>query len=275
MARAKAWCFTVNNYTDEDLTALESIDCRYLVYGKEVGESGTPHLQGYIVYENSVRLAQVSKAIPRAHIEKAKGNPQQASEYCMKDGDYVERGDRPMTQKEKGKVSQELYREMLDLAEQGKWQEMKEMNPGMLSRHLPTYQRWNRLVREEAQMDSMETLDFHWFVGPTGSGKSRTAREENPGAYLKACNKWWCGYKGQDVVIIDEWQPEHECLAHHLKRWCDHHPFSAEMKGGTMVIRPKKIIVTSNYELDECFTRVGDLDPLKRRFFVRRFNFDD
>ena len=51
--RASRWCFTLNNYTADEVEAIErkSSDrelCTYIVYGKEVGESNTPHLQGYL-----------------------------------------------------------------------------------------------------------------------------------------------------------------------------------------------------------------------------------
>lgn len=114
-------------------------------------------------------------------------------------------------------------------------------------------------------------MDFHWWYGDSGSGKSLTARRENPDHYLKHPNKWWDGYNGQQCVIIDEWQPSHSMLAHHLKEWCDHHAFCAEVKGGTMCIRPPKVIITSNYSLEECFPNQADLLPLKRRFTVKRF----
>jgi len=37
------------------------------------------------------------------------------------------------------------------------------------------------------------------------------------------------------------------------------------------MIRPKKIIVTSNYTIEECFPNVQDHLPLKRRFKVKHF----
>jgi hypothetical protein len=49
---AIAWCFTLNNYTTDELEFLSSSilgsgEYNYII-GKEIGESGTPHLQGYI-----------------------------------------------------------------------------------------------------------------------------------------------------------------------------------------------------------------------------------
>jgi hypothetical protein len=54
---------------------------------------------------------------------------------------------------------------------------------------------------------SQPTLDFWWYHGSTGTGKSRAAREMNPGYYLKELNRWWDGYDGHDCVLIEEFHP--------------------------------------------------------------------
>lgn len=100
--RSRAWCFTLNNYTEVEQTALHVLECTYLVVGREMGENGTPHLQGYIVFANAVAFASVKRLLgDRGHIEKADGNAKQNREYCTKEGDYFESGIMPEQGKRK------------------------------------------------------------------------------------------------------------------------------------------------------------------------------
>lgn len=69
------WSVTINNPTGEDFQNWETLRTlhwvREVVGQVEKGENGTPHIQG-MVKTVSVRFAQVKKALPRAHIEKAR-----------------------------------------------------------------------------------------------------------------------------------------------------------------------------------------------------------
>ena len=71
----------------------------------------------------------------------------------------------------------------------------------------------------------------------------------------------------EDYVLIDDIEPVHHVLGHHIKQWADHYPFTAEQKGTSIRIRPKVIVITSNYTIDEIWT--GTMaEAIKRRFIV-------
>lgn len=100
--RGKNWVFTLNNPSDDEQQRIvdlsESRDLQYLVFGRETGENGTYHLQGFICYKRRKTLRVVKDSIsPRVHVELMRGTAVQAAEYCKKDGDYEEYGELPVT----------------------------------------------------------------------------------------------------------------------------------------------------------------------------------
>lgn len=54
------------------------------------------------------------------------------------------------------------------------------------------------------------------------------------------------------MVIIDEMGPD-QISACNMKKWADRYPVKVEGKGWQGDIRPKRIIVCSNYSIDECW----------------------
>lgn len=90
--RARKYCFTLNNYTQNNIDTIilyvTTQNGQYII-GKEVGESGTPHLQGYIEFKNAISFNSLKKIMPQAHIEKTRGNKTENLNYCKKDNDYL------------------------------------------------------------------------------------------------------------------------------------------------------------------------------------------
>lgn len=88
--QSKRWCFTLNNWTHDAIANIDNLfsdpdRVTYATYGYEVGASGTPHLQGFVIYRNAVRFGRISADLPRAHVEVARGTSQQCRTYCLKD----------------------------------------------------------------------------------------------------------------------------------------------------------------------------------------------
>jgi len=85
------WCFTLNNWTVDDLSSISSKCskfCKFAIIGSEIGEQGTPHLQGYIEFIKKSRPMGVFDN-KRIHWEKCKGDRDDNVKYCSKDGNVV------------------------------------------------------------------------------------------------------------------------------------------------------------------------------------------
>jgi len=136
MSKSRNYCFTLNNYSENDLTLLSVLppNSSYLIYGKEVGESGTAHLQGFISFKHPVRFSHLKKLLPAAHIESAK-NPSNAIEYCKKDGDFYELGVPPKFRAGQGKRSD--LRSLVDAVKQGETdrKKLREEHPEVCAKY--------------------------------------------------------------------------------------------------------------------------------------------
>jgi len=86
----KNWCFTVNNYTQAHVETLTEVATnaaiQYLIFQGEVGEQGTPHLQGFVQCKTrrALRPMQTLLGCGPIHLEPMRGTAQQASDYCEK-----------------------------------------------------------------------------------------------------------------------------------------------------------------------------------------------
>jgi len=106
----KNWCFTLNNYTDEDILAIEGwteLGVKGAAYGREIGKNGTPHLQGFLVMTGKVGLTKMKELHPRAHWEVMNGRLDQNEAYCSKQSELTVVG------KEDGSVSVFIYNSFL------------------------------------------------------------------------------------------------------------------------------------------------------------------
>lgn len=100
---SRRFVFTINNFASDDVDRIRALGAsdsvRYAVFGRETGDSGTPHLQGFVIFSNTTTFSVAKGRIgDRAHIEVARGSSRQAADYCKKDQDFEEFGDFPGNQ---------------------------------------------------------------------------------------------------------------------------------------------------------------------------------
>ena len=110
-----------------------------------------------------------------------------------------------------------------------------------------------------------------WLYGPSGVGKSYLVRNTFENIYEKSNNIWWDGYNNEKVVLIDDFDRTCIKLSYYLKIWGDNYRFNGEIKGS--IIQPiyNKLIITSNYTIEELFYNSDCPDKelinaLKRRY---------
>lgn len=87
----RGFIFTINNHTFDDCTRLLDMPSDYLLIGFEVGDGGTPHIQGYCYFkQNRTRKWLVKSYLPRAHVELANGDHSDNRTYII--GPYDKNG---------------------------------------------------------------------------------------------------------------------------------------------------------------------------------------
>lgn len=282
-----AFRFTLNNYTEEEILHIKEIDCRYLIFGKEVGESGTPHLQGYLYFEHSVRFTAVKKKLgKRANYDFAKGTGLENKHYCSK-------GEQSHTEWEDLGIKGPNYGKNADVFErgwmpnQGQRKDLDDLKDKILKGEtncddiacdIPAYyHEYGRTLHkiEDIRMRNVfrkEMTKGIWYYGTTGTGKSAKAFENfNPNTHYvwNMANNWNDGYKQQETVIIDEFRghmPFNELL-----RMVDIHPnYYVERRGRERLpFTSKKVIITSSLRPEEVFKNLQDNDKWEQ--FYRRF----
>lgn len=94
--QASRYVFTLNNYNDENYEDYFSNFgiIKRVVFGFEVApDTGTPHLQGYLEFIRSQRLAVCRRILPNARWERARGCCLTNYRYCTKNGRFGTVGD--------------------------------------------------------------------------------------------------------------------------------------------------------------------------------------
>jgi len=275
--RSRNWVFTINigNREWETFLHLKDLTPRYIVIGKEIGETGNRHFQGMMVFQDARTMASAKKFLncgDLPHLEIMRGTFKQASDYCKEDGEiWVEYGNRPLDQDEKGAKSKALqneqYKEIIDCAMAKDFESIREKYPKVFLCQIGNIQKVAALNTKQPQKLAGWN---NWFIGGyPGTGKSLLAKFlfNGRGHYSHGKKQWWDNYCGEEYVLIDDLQPtDVPGIVGLLKNWLDLDPFCGEIKtqkGGTGWIRPKAFVITSNYSLRELFG--VDLVAIERR----------
>jgi len=235
--------------------------------GRELGEGGTPHLQGYVEFTRPTRMEAVKTILGTrtAHLEIARGTPAQNKEYCNKENNILV--DFGTTGRESQGTRTDLSAVKSVLDSGGSLRDVADLDFGAYVKYHRAFEAYARLRRNEPRDFRTQCV---WAWGPTGSGKSRYANEES--ARLSGGDvawiadptlQWFEPYGGHKGVVLDDFDGRAPIAM--LLRIIDRYSLLVPVKGGYVNWCPRIIWITSNFSPSELYGNERQYDALRRR----------
>lgn len=283
--RGKNLFLTYPKYDGELEFIRSELSGRFLRYGLAINkyiiaserhEDGDYHRHCYIGlsdelrYQGKADIFDVGGAHPNIQTVRS---IEKVIKYCSKEDDYITNIPfevaRAKSRAENGtpKKKEELGRELMA----GKsLTTMVAENPQLIfgfSRLYMDVQIWRLLTGTVLPLEGPCGV---WIGGPSGAGKTTIAATKFGTLYEKGNSKWFTGYDPDTHagIRIDDIDDTWKDVFFALKQWAHEFPFSAPYHGGQFLIRPRRIVITSNFSIAELALKFGISDPTpwERRF---------
>lgn len=252
---AKSWVLTLNNPEPADEAFFMNIIVSKIVLAKEVGESGTPHLQGFITFTKSQRLSALKKLSPRTHWEIAKA-VDAAANYCMKEN---------IIRKEGFEKKRKASEAALELVQQGRSVKQIIEEVPTLSLQSSNLQRLvSTMVEPNVRTEPPQII---WITGPSGSGKTRYVFEKDPEVNeVMFQNHFLMNYEPNSKAVLIDDLKKNDIPFGILLRILDRYPNRPiPIKGGSVNWNPSIIYITSIHHPDNICPHQEDKVQLFRR----------
>jgi hypothetical protein len=274
---SRGWTFTVFGYTEEIFSPIinnivSELKADYCVYQLEkCPETKRLHFQGYIHFPANRTFKTLKTKFPNgAHLEKARGSPEENRVYCTKAdsraGEPVEYGECP----KQGKRN-DLAEIAAVIMEGKKLADVADEFPCEVIRYGRGLERFQQYMLGRRQRP-VPRVHVRW--GKPGTGKTRYVYDNHPAAdiYSVIINNaggrcWWTGYEGHKVVLLDDWPGGWGF--NDLLRWLDRYPVQVETKGGSVSLLAEDIYITSMRHPEQWYgseVSKSDYQALFRRF---------
>lgn len=292
--RSRKWLLTINNPEEHGfnhdviknvLGMIENLD--YWCMCDEIGgTTSCYHTHLYLYREKSgIEFKFMKKLFPSAHFDYPLGTSEDNRNYIRKEGKYEksekaltnlkdtfeEFGECPHEQQGKRNDLNSLYGMIKDgLSDY----EILEENAGYMTR-LDTVSRVREMLRyEEFKNKRRIDLQVEYWCGASGQGKTRTLMDRygDGNVYrVTDCKHPWDTYRGQDVVVFEEFYSERFELPDMLN-WLDIYPVDLPCRYNNKTACYTKVFLTSNKPLDEQYTSWQREEKESWKAFLRRIH---
>ena len=276
---SKHWVFTLNNppLSDPEYQAIfQRLPCSYICFQREVGQQGTPHLQGYLEANKRIRITGLKKfqGLQTAHFEKRRGTREEARDYCLKsdtrhpDSEFWESTDFP-NQAQGKRTDLDAVAALIKTGANS-----RTVSDSFPAAYIKYTRGINALISLQASWreDPPEVILLY---GPPGTGKTRQVYSSSAvdSLYtmpLQFKAHWFDGYDGQPDVLWDDFDGRLSSVPlAFILRLIDRYSIRVPVKGGFTLFAPKRIFITSNYHPRDWYDfleRRAQWSALARRF---------
>lgn len=267
----RACCLTI--WQEEDYHELPE-GLTYFAYGHELTREGKPHLQAFAYATKAQRWSWWQKKFEGHHVERMQGNFAQNEKYCSKVGTLIEFGEKPMENGKKRSL-EALVCEVTEGAQQGKPLRDIIMEGDQKATFVQYHNGISKIHAmavnyKLSKIDKDFAPEVIYVHGEPGSGKSRWVREQDPDVYdvpQDDSYKWKDGYSGQEAVVYENVSVANIKSPERLLKEIDRYFIQVPIKGGFTGWRPKRIYITTVYQLEHFADQVGFSKPSE---FTRR-----
>ena len=237
---------------------LEKYETEYGICCREVAPTtGTLHYHLLIKCKKVISVRNANTLLEmegiRPHVEKVNNNIRMIIKYIKKNGDFAQLNpenapkDATMSKKEKAEL-------MLN----GNWEELF-LNGELGAIDIIRAQKLKTIFDMNRPPKEYKKRLVMWFHGDTGEGKTKTALEiakqyyDNSYWMSSDSLKWFDGYRGQKVAIIDDFRKGMLSDWSFLLRLLDGYNLLVQIKGGFTTWNPELIIITSPATPEQAF----------------------
>lgn len=258
---------------------------RFLAYGEEVTPTtGKIHHQAFLYFfsekatskTNCIRMAKNLFGTGVAWMDWMKGGFQDNESYCSKESALKKFGTEPKQGLRSDLVETVHAISVGDLSVH----EIMMEDPSYYHQYKRTFMDVQAVANRKLFRDWM--TEGIWLWGPSGTGKSEFAYKDfNPLTHYNKPleDRWWDGYTGQEIVILNEFRGNHMTLSN-LLALVDRWPMSVQVRNREPVpFLAKKVIITSSMHPREIYEsailRGDSYKQIERRFDIIECVYDE
>lgn len=276
--QARRWFLTINNPKDTDddianyIQGLEHF--KYCAFQREKGEqTGTEHIQAFVVFNIGKRFSTIKNYFPTAHIEEVKGSNAQARDYCTKKDTRVsgpyELG---VFAEERSRTDITLFLELIkagatteELAKLYPTLYLKELNKIDAVRQNTLYEKFRMEIRK---------VNVTYIYGPPGSGKTSYVMNTcGLGNYYEVSyygTSSFDNYRGENTIVLDEFDSSFKI--NFMNKLLDRYPLMLPARYANKVACYNNVFIVSNLTLSEQYKDIQEYKPELYKAFLRRIH---